>query len=134
MPGAVILSGQFAAVQQAVGTAKAKVGAAAWLRAFAEEVKASGLVGSVYRAVQCAGAVSSAAGMKIGFDLGRSGDFVVGDGRRLSEQSWTVDQTAWAAARWSEMVPRAAMLACAATRASARLRPAAMRAARWRCS
>ncbi len=44
MPGAVILSGQFTAVQQAVGTAKANVAAAAWLRAFVEEAKASGLV------------------------------------------------------------------------------------------
>jgi polar amino acid transport system substrate-binding protein len=44
MPGAVILSGQFAAVQQAVGTTKAKVAAAAWVRAFVEEAKASGLV------------------------------------------------------------------------------------------
>jgi polar amino acid transport system substrate-binding protein len=31
-------------VQQAVGTAKANVAAAAWLRAFVEEAKASGLV------------------------------------------------------------------------------------------
>ena len=44
MPGAVILSGQFTAVQQAVGTAKANVAAAAWLRAFVEEAKASGLM------------------------------------------------------------------------------------------
>ena len=36
--------GQFTAVQQAVGTAKANVAAAAWLRAFVEEAKASGLV------------------------------------------------------------------------------------------
>jgi polar amino acid transport system substrate-binding protein len=44
LPGAVILSGQFTAVQQAVGTAKANVAGAAWLRAFVEEAKASGLV------------------------------------------------------------------------------------------
>ena len=44
LPGAVILPGQFTAVQQAVGTAKANAAAAAWLRAFVEEAKASGLV------------------------------------------------------------------------------------------
>ena len=44
MPGAVILPGQFTAVQQAVGTAKANAAAAAWLREFVEEAKASGLV------------------------------------------------------------------------------------------
>jgi len=44
LPGAVILPGQFTAVQQAVGTAKANAAAAAWLRGFVEEAKASGLV------------------------------------------------------------------------------------------
>jgi polar amino acid transport system substrate-binding protein len=44
LPGAVILDGQFTAVQQAVGTAKANVAAAAWLHDFVEEAKASGLV------------------------------------------------------------------------------------------
>ena len=44
LPGAVILPGQFTAVQQAVGTAKANTAAAAWLRSFVEEAKASGLV------------------------------------------------------------------------------------------
>ena len=44
MPGAVIMDGQFSAVQQAVGTAKANTAAAAWLAAFVEEAKASGLV------------------------------------------------------------------------------------------
>jgi polar amino acid transport system substrate-binding protein len=44
LPGAVILPGQFTAVQQAVGTAKANVAGAAWLSAFVEEAKASGLV------------------------------------------------------------------------------------------
>ena len=43
--GSVILSGQFTAVQQAVGTARNNVAAAAWLAAFVEEAKASGLVG-----------------------------------------------------------------------------------------
>jgi polar amino acid transport system substrate-binding protein len=45
LPGAVILPGQFTAVQQAVGTAKANTAAAAWLHGFVEEAKASGLVG-----------------------------------------------------------------------------------------
>jgi len=44
LPGAVILDGQFAAVQQAVGTSKANTEAAAFLSAFVEEAKASGLV------------------------------------------------------------------------------------------
>ena len=44
MPGATILPGQFTAVQQAVGTAKANIAAAAWLHDFVEEAKASGLV------------------------------------------------------------------------------------------
>jgi polar amino acid transport system substrate-binding protein len=44
LPGAVILDGQFAAVQQAVGTSKANTEAAAFLTAFVEEAKASGLV------------------------------------------------------------------------------------------
>ena len=44
MPGAVILPGQFTAVQQAVGTAKTNTAAAAWLREFVEEAKSSGLV------------------------------------------------------------------------------------------
>lgn len=44
LPGAVILDGQFTAVQQAVGTAKANTAAAEWLRSFVEEAKASGLV------------------------------------------------------------------------------------------
>jgi polar amino acid transport system substrate-binding protein len=44
MPGARILDGQFSAVQQAVGTARANEVGAAWLRGFVEEAKASGLV------------------------------------------------------------------------------------------
>jgi polar amino acid transport system substrate-binding protein len=44
LPGAMILDGQFTAVQQAVGTAKANTEAAAFLRDFVEEAKASGLV------------------------------------------------------------------------------------------
>ena len=44
LPGATILPGQFTAVQQAVGTARANTAAAAWLHTFVEEAKASGLV------------------------------------------------------------------------------------------
>ena len=43
-PGARILDGQFTAVQQAIGTQKRKTRAAAFLHAFVEEAKASGLV------------------------------------------------------------------------------------------
>jgi polar amino acid transport system substrate-binding protein len=45
LPGARILDGQFTAVQQAVGTPKARATGAAFLRTFVEEVKASGFVG-----------------------------------------------------------------------------------------
>jgi polar amino acid transport system substrate-binding protein len=44
LPGARILDGQFTAVQQAVGTARGNQAGAAFLRAFVEEAKASGLV------------------------------------------------------------------------------------------
>ena len=44
LPGARILDGQFTAVQQAVGTARGNRAGAAYLRAFVEEAKASGLV------------------------------------------------------------------------------------------
>ncbi|WP_270938366.1 transporter substrate-binding domain-containing protein [Falsiroseomonas oryzae] len=44
LPGARVLEGQFMAVQQAVGTARANAAAAAFLRDFVEEAKASGLV------------------------------------------------------------------------------------------
>jgi polar amino acid transport system substrate-binding protein len=44
LPGARILDGQFTAVQQAIGTPKARAAGASYLRAFVEEVKASGLV------------------------------------------------------------------------------------------
>lgn len=43
-PGSRILDGQFTAVQQAVGTAKANTAGAAFLRDFVEEAKKSGLV------------------------------------------------------------------------------------------
>jgi len=44
LPGSRLLDGQFTAVQQAIGTAKARVASAAFLRAFVEAVKASGFV------------------------------------------------------------------------------------------
>jgi polar amino acid transport system substrate-binding protein len=44
MPGSRILEGKFMAVQQAIGTARANDAAAAFLRGFVEEAKASGLV------------------------------------------------------------------------------------------
>ncbi len=44
-PGARILDGKFSAVQQAIGTAKANTAGAAFLAAFVEEAKKSGLVG-----------------------------------------------------------------------------------------
>ena len=46
MPGATILPGKFSAVQQAIGVAKGNPEAAAWLSAFVEEAKKSGLVAS----------------------------------------------------------------------------------------
>ncbi len=47
VPGARILDGQFMAVQQAIGTPKKNVAAAAFLRDFIEEAKASGFVASL---------------------------------------------------------------------------------------
>jgi polar amino acid transport system substrate-binding protein len=44
LPGARVLDGRFTAVQQAIGTPKARVASAAFLAAFVEEAKASGLV------------------------------------------------------------------------------------------
>ena len=44
VPGGKILDGHFMTVQQAIGTAKPNIAAAAWLRTFVEEAKASGLV------------------------------------------------------------------------------------------
>jgi polar amino acid transport system substrate-binding protein len=44
LPGARMLDGQFTAVQQAVGTPKARTAAAAYLYQFVEDVKASGFV------------------------------------------------------------------------------------------
>jgi polar amino acid transport system substrate-binding protein len=44
VPGGRVLDGQFMAVQQAIGTPKAREAGARYLRAFVEEAKASGLV------------------------------------------------------------------------------------------
>ena len=44
IPGGKILDGRFMAVQQAIGTARTNTAAAAFLREFAEDAKASGLV------------------------------------------------------------------------------------------
>jgi polar amino acid transport system substrate-binding protein len=45
LPGARLLDGQFTAVQQAIGTPKARAVGATFLRTYVEEVKASGFVG-----------------------------------------------------------------------------------------
>ncbi len=47
LPGARILHGNFTTVQQAIGTARANVAAAAWLADFVAEAKASGLVATL---------------------------------------------------------------------------------------
>jgi polar amino acid transport system substrate-binding protein len=47
LPGARILEGKFAAVQQAIGTARKNEAGAAYLRGFVEEAKASGFVQSL---------------------------------------------------------------------------------------
>jgi polar amino acid transport system substrate-binding protein len=44
LPGARILDGKFTAIQQAIGTPKARAAAAAWLAEFVADIKASGLV------------------------------------------------------------------------------------------
>lgn len=44
LPGSRVLDGRFTAVQQAIGTPKARVAGAKFLSEFAEDVKASGLV------------------------------------------------------------------------------------------
>ena len=44
LPGARILEGRFTAVQQAIGTPKARTAAAEYLREFVADIKASGLV------------------------------------------------------------------------------------------
>jgi len=47
MPGARILDGQFTAVQQAIGTAKTNTAGAAFLKAYVEHAKKSGIVASL---------------------------------------------------------------------------------------
>ena len=44
LPGARILDGKFTAIQQAIGTPKARAAAAEYLREFVADIKASGLV------------------------------------------------------------------------------------------
>ena len=44
LPGSRMLEGRFTAIQQAIGTPRARDAAAQYLRAFAEDIKASGLV------------------------------------------------------------------------------------------
>jgi polar amino acid transport system substrate-binding protein len=46
-PGARLLEGRFTAVQQAIGTPRARQASAAYLREFAEDVKSSGFVASL---------------------------------------------------------------------------------------
>lgn len=49
LPGVRVLPGHFTAVQQAIGTARANTAGAAFLAAFVEEAKASGLVARLIR-------------------------------------------------------------------------------------
>ncbi|MDA0366264.1 MAG: transporter substrate-binding domain-containing protein [Chloroflexi bacterium] len=60
LPGARVLDGQFATVQQAVGTAKANRAGAAFLRNFVEEAKASGLIASLIAKHNVEGRLSAA--------------------------------------------------------------------------
>jgi len=60
LPGSRILDGQFTAVQQAVGTARANVAAAAFLRDFVEEAKKSGLVARLIERHKVVGRLSVA--------------------------------------------------------------------------
>jgi polar amino acid transport system substrate-binding protein len=60
VPGARILDGQFTAVQQAVGTSRNNEAAAAFLRGFVEEAKASGLVGRLIEKHKVVGRLSVA--------------------------------------------------------------------------
>jgi polar amino acid transport system substrate-binding protein len=60
LPGARILDGQFAAVQQAVGTARNNTAAASFLHDFVEEAKKSGLVARLIERHQVVGRLSVA--------------------------------------------------------------------------
>jgi polar amino acid transport system substrate-binding protein len=55
LPGARLLDGQFTGVQQAVGTPKSRAAGAEYLRAFVEEVKASGFVAEAIKRSGVAG-------------------------------------------------------------------------------
>jgi polar amino acid transport system substrate-binding protein len=59
-PGSRILDGQFAAVQQAVGTARTNSAGSAFLRDFVEEAKKSGLVARLIERHQVVGRLSVA--------------------------------------------------------------------------
>ena len=60
LPGARILDGRFATVQQAVGTAKANRAGAAFLRSFVAEARASGLVAALIAKHNVEGKLSAA--------------------------------------------------------------------------
>lgn len=60
LPGARILDGRFATVQQAVGTAKANRAGAAFLQRFVEEARASGLVTTLIASHGVEGKLSAA--------------------------------------------------------------------------
>jgi polar amino acid transport system substrate-binding protein len=60
LPGARILDGKFSSVQQAIGTAKKNTAGAAFLSAFVEEAKASGLVASLIEKHKVVGRLSVA--------------------------------------------------------------------------
>lgn len=62
MPGARILEGRFTAIQQAIGTPKGRPAAAAYLRAFAEEAKATGMVANAIARHAVRGVTVAAAG------------------------------------------------------------------------
>ncbi|MBN8906123.1 MAG: ABC transporter substrate-binding protein [Rhodospirillales bacterium] len=62
LPGARILDGQFTAVQQAIGTARANAAGAAFLRDFVAEAKASGLVAQLIEKHGVQGRLSVAPG------------------------------------------------------------------------
>jgi len=61
LPGSRILEGRFTAVQQAIGTPKGRPAGAAYLRKFAEDVKASGLVSELIARHQIQGLSVAAA-------------------------------------------------------------------------
>ncbi|MGE4049118.1 MAG: ABC transporter substrate-binding protein, partial [Acetobacteraceae bacterium] len=61
MPGARILDGQFSSVQQAIGTAKTNTAGAAYLKAFVEHAKKSGIVASLLEKHGTVGRLSVAA-------------------------------------------------------------------------